>query len=64
MSTIDEDSQIILDLANLLAILLAQPDAETAIGGMHKVAHVISERAQSIRDQLEVGAKPSLTACG
>jgi hypothetical protein len=52
MSTIDEDSQVILDLANLLAILLAQPDAETAIDGMHKVAQIISDRATSIRAQL------------
>jgi hypothetical protein len=47
-----------------LVILLAQPDAETAIDGMHKVAQVIVDRAQSIRGQLEVGAKASLTASG
>ena len=53
MSTIDEDSQVILDLANLLVILLAQPDAETAIDGMHKVAQIISDHARSIRDEVE-----------
>ena len=37
----------------MLAILLAQPDADTAIDGMHKVAQIITERAQSIRNQLE-----------
>jgi len=46
----------IIDLADLLAVLLAQPDAEGAINGMHKVALVIAELARSIRAQLE--AKP------
>jgi hypothetical protein len=57
MPTIDDDSQVILDLANLLVILLAQPDADTAIDGMHKVAQVIADRAMSIRAQLEAEAK-------
>jgi hypothetical protein len=53
MKTLDEDSLVILNLADLLVILLAQPDAETAIDGMHKVAQTISERARSVRDQIE-----------
>ena len=52
MSTIDDDSLVILNLADLLVILLTQAIADTAIDGMHKVAMVISESAQMIREQL------------
>ena len=36
-----EDLAAIEDFATLLVILLAQPDAETAIQQMHRVAHLI-----------------------
>jgi hypothetical protein len=48
----NEDSLVILNLADLLCVLLAQPDAESAIDGMHRVAQMISERAQAIQNRL------------
>lgn len=53
MNTISEDITVVVDLADLLAILLAQPDAETAIDGMHKVAQIIGDHARSVRAQFE-----------
>lgn len=47
----EDDLMVIKDLADLLVVLLAQPDADTAIDGMHKVAWVISNRAKAIRDR-------------
>ena len=49
MNPIDDDLGRGIDLADLLAVLLAQPDAETAIDGMHKVAQIIGEHARSIK---------------
>ncbi|MBR1231968.1 hypothetical protein [Bradyrhizobium sp. AUGA SZCCT0182] len=40
----------IFDLASLLGVLLAQPDAETAIDGMHRVAQIIRDRALVLRE--------------
>ncbi|OKO67373.1 hypothetical protein [Bradyrhizobium sp. NAS96.2] len=59
MNTIAEDLTGVIDLADLLAILLAQPDAETAIDGMHKAAQIIGEHARSIQDQLGRQATPA-----
>jgi len=57
MTTMDDDSRVIVNLADLLAVLLAQPDADSAINGMHSVAQIISERAHSLREKLhEQGA--------
>jgi hypothetical protein len=52
MDETNQDNRVVLDLANLLCVLLAQPDAETAIEGMYQVAHVISDRAQAIQNRL------------
>lgn len=57
MNTIGEDMTRVIDLADMLAILLAQPDAETAVDGMHKVAQIISEHARSALEQFE--ARPA-----
>ncbi|QOZ52882.1 hypothetical protein [Bradyrhizobium sp. CCBAU 53338] len=62
MNTISEDIMVVVDLTNLLVVLLAQPDAETAIDGMHKVAQVISDRARSIQDQVERQVGPRRVA--
>ncbi|MBR0801419.1 hypothetical protein JQ615_39340 [Bradyrhizobium jicamae] len=56
-SIIHDDIQRVIDLADLLAILMAQPDAETAMDGMHKVAQIISEHAISVKEQLEAEAR-------
>ncbi|NEV00697.1 hypothetical protein [Bradyrhizobium uaiense] len=37
---------------DLLVVLLAQPDAETAIDGMHRVTQIISDRAHALRERL------------
>ncbi|WP_141340923.1 hypothetical protein [Bradyrhizobium sp. USDA 3458] len=58
MDTIADDLTRVIDLADLLAILLAQPDADTAINGMHKVAQIIGEHARSAREQLEARPVP------
>ena len=47
----DDDTQTIIDLGSLLAIMLAQPDAETALDGMRHVAHMIVDCARSIRQR-------------
>jgi hypothetical protein len=39
--------------AGLLAIVLAGPDAETAIDGMHQVALEIGDRAKQLRQALD-----------
>ena len=45
----DEDTMAIIDLGTLLVIMLAQPDAETALDGMRRVAMAIVDRTRSIR---------------
>jgi hypothetical protein len=40
----------LIPLADPMCILLAKPDAETAIDGMHKVMLTIADHARSIRD--------------
>ena len=62
MNTIDDDLGRGIDLADLLAVLLAQPDAETAIDGMHKVAQFIGEHARSIKRHPTPAPRPSLSA--
>ena len=43
----------IFDLASLLCVLLAAPDAETAVDGMHRVVTIIRERAGVLRENLD-----------
>jgi hypothetical protein len=42
----------IFDLVSLLGVLLAVPDAETAIDGMHRLTLIIRERADFLRKAL------------
>lgn len=43
------DIEAISDWATLLAILLAQPDADTALPQMHRVAWQIIDHARAIK---------------
>ncbi|MVT63548.1 hypothetical protein GPL21_00270 [Bradyrhizobium pachyrhizi] len=53
----DDDIDVIVDLSGLLMVLLAQPDADTAIDGMHKVAQVIWQRARGVQDHFRKEAR-------
>jgi hypothetical protein len=46
----------IFERTSLLAVLLAQPDAD-AIDGMHRVAIIIRERAGVLRENLDPKAE-------
>jgi hypothetical protein len=59
----DKDSDIqdlaaIEDFATLLVILLAQPDADTAIQQMHRVAGLIVCHARAIQTRQEARVVP------
>jgi len=43
----------IFDLASLLGVVLAGPDADTAIDGMHRVVLEIRARAEQLREALK-----------
>jgi len=45
----DDDTMAIIDLGNLLTIMLAQPDADTALDGVRRVASSIVDRARDMR---------------
>ena len=45
----------IFDLVSLLGVLLAGPDADTAIEGMHRLTLIIRERADILRKALARG---------
>jgi hypothetical protein len=47
----------IFDLASLLGVLLAHPDAETVTDGMHRVVLTIRERAGVLRETFEAKAE-------
>jgi hypothetical protein len=47
----------IFERTSLLAVLLAQPDADSAIDGMHRVAIIIRERAGVLRENLDPKAE-------
>lgn len=51
----EADIQDIVLLTDLLVVMLAQPDADTAIDGMHRVMQIISDRAHALRDRLNGG---------
>ena len=36
----------------MLLMMLAQPDADTAIDGMHRVMQIISEHAHALRERM------------
>ena len=59
IDTTDEDSLTIIALGKLLCVLLAQPDAECAIEGMHRVAQKIVEHAEAIQERLQAQAAVS-----
>ncbi|SDJ43521.1 hypothetical protein SAMN05216338_104960 [Bradyrhizobium sp. Rc2d] len=48
----EADIQNIVLLTDLLVVMLAQPDADTAIDGMHRVMQIISDHAHALRDRL------------
>ena len=51
------DAAAIDDWATLLAVLLAQPDADTAIDQMHRLAHLIVDHARAITLREEARAR-------
>jgi hypothetical protein len=51
----EADIQNIVVLIDLLVVMLAQPDADTAIDGMHRVTQIISDHAHALRDRLRNG---------
>jgi hypothetical protein len=46
----------IFDFVSLLGIVLAGPDADTAIDGMHRVVLEIRERTELLREALKSAA--------
>ncbi|EIG56092.1 hypothetical protein [Bradyrhizobium sp. WSM1253] len=53
----EADIDDIVTLSELLCVMLAQPDADTALVGMHRVMLIIADRARDLRDRLN-GSKP------
>jgi len=53
MEADNQDLAAIEDHAYLLAVILAQPDAETAINSMHRIAQLIVDHVQAIRGRRE-----------
>ncbi|MGY8663379.1 hypothetical protein Q3C01_13530 [Bradyrhizobium sp. UFLA05-109] len=47
------------NLVGLLAVVLAGPDADTAIDGMHQVVLQIGARLDLIKERLECGSPSS-----
>ncbi|WOH53769.1 hypothetical protein [Bradyrhizobium sp. sBnM-33] len=45
----EEDCAAIIDEGNLLCIMLAQPDADSALNEMHRIATLIVDHARAIR---------------
>ncbi|MBR1241594.1 hypothetical protein JQ620_15805 [Bradyrhizobium sp. AUGA SZCCT0274] len=53
-----ENAQEIFDLATLLGVLLAGPDADTTIDGIHRVVTTIRARAgELLRENIDAAAK-------
>ena len=48
----EADIQNIVLVTDLLLVMLAQPDADTAIDGMHRVMQIISEHAHALRERM------------
>ena len=46
---IEVDITDIVLLTDLLVVMLAQPDADSAIAGMHRVMRIVSDRAHVLR---------------
>ncbi len=46
------DIEDIVRLSELMVVMLAQPDAETAIDGMHCLMGIIADKARDLRDRL------------
>lgn len=51
----EADIQDIVVLTDLLVVMLAQPDADTAIDGMHRVMQIVSDHAHALRERLRNG---------
>ena len=55
----EDDIYMVIDLASMLTVLMAQRDAETAIDGMHRVCQIIVERAMAIQKRLYAKGEPA-----
>jgi hypothetical protein len=53
----NDDCRAIIDHASLLCILLAQPDVDTAIDQMHRIAWLIINHARAIEAREQARAK-------
>jgi hypothetical protein len=53
METPSELADEIFDFATLLGVLLAGPDADTALDGMRRVVSEIRERAAQLQEKLK-----------
>ncbi|WP_445215690.1 hypothetical protein ACKWRH_24985 [Bradyrhizobium sp. Pa8] len=53
----EADIEDIVTLTDLLCVMMAQPDADTALVGMHRVMLIISDHAHALRERL-YGSKP------
>ena len=58
MQSPSELADEIFDLVSLLCVLLAGPDADSAIDGMHRLVLIIRERADHLREALGDGVDP------
>jgi hypothetical protein len=48
----EADIEDIVALTDLLCVMMAQPDAETALVGMHCVMLIISDHAHALRERM------------
>ena len=46
------DIEDIIRLTDLMCVMLAQPDADTALEGMHCLMGIISDRTHDLRERL------------
>lgn len=53
----ESDIEDIVALTELLVVMLAQPDAETAIDGMHRLMGIIADKARDLRERLLEGVR-------
>jgi hypothetical protein len=53
----EADIEDIVALSDLLCVMMAQPDAETTLEGMHRVMLIIADHAHALRDRF-YGNKP------
>ncbi|MCP3469959.1 hypothetical protein NLM33_06400 [Bradyrhizobium sp. CCGUVB1N3] len=54
----ETDIEDIVRLTELMVVMLAQPDAETALDGMHCLMGIIADKARDLRGRLVNGSRP------